>query len=159
MVRAVGWAAANWVADAAALWVALAAFGYRIGPDGLIVAYGLANVTAAIPVTPGGLGVMEAVLTTALVGFGAPRGIAILGVVAWRLVNFWLPIPAGAAAYLSLRLDPRAPGPAGPQRTRELQQLVRQAGSKAEDVGRWALRHGLHLTKPATPPVRPIDGS
>ena len=108
MSRAVGWAAANWIADAAALWVSLAAFGHPIGPAGLIVAYGLANVTAAVPLTPGGLGVMEAVLTTALVGFGAPRGVAILGVVTWRLVNFWLPIPVGGAAYLSLRLDGRA---------------------------------------------------
>ena len=153
LYRAVGWATANWLADAAALWVSLAAFGYRVGPDGLIVAYGLANVTAAIPVTPGGLGVMEAVLTTALVGFGAPRGIAILGVVAWRLVNFWLPIPAGAAAYLSLRLGPRA---TGGQRTEELRRLVRQAATKAEDVGRWALRHGLRITSPATPPAPPF---
>jgi uncharacterized protein (TIRG00374 family) len=124
MARAIGWATANWVLDAAALWVSLAAFGYRVGPDGLIVAYGLANVTAAIPVTPGGLGVMEAVLTTSLVGFGAPRGVAILGVVAWRLANFWLPIPAGGAAYLSLRLGPRA---SREQRSRELQRLVRTA--------------------------------
>ncbi len=132
MTRAVGWATANWVADAAALWVSLAAFGYRVGPDGLLVAYGLANVTAAIPVTPGGLGVMEAVLTTSLVGFGAPRGVAILGVVTWRLANFWLPIPAGAGAYLSLRLGPRA---SGEQRSRELQRLLREAATKAQGVG------------------------
>ncbi|HEV7535876.1 MAG TPA: lysylphosphatidylglycerol synthase domain-containing protein, partial [Acidimicrobiia bacterium] len=57
--RAAMWATANWVADLAALWLSLAAFGYHARPDSLIVAYGLANVTAAIPVTPGGLGVME----------------------------------------------------------------------------------------------------
>jgi len=109
----VGWAAANWLLDAASLWVFLAAFGHGAGrfpnPDGLIVAYGLANVLAAIPITPGGLGVVEGVLTPALVGFGMARGVAILGVLAWRLVNFWLPIPTGAAAYLSLRLGPERP--------------------------------------------------
>jgi len=148
--RAVGWAAVNWLADAAALWISLAAFGYRIGPDGLIVAYGLANVTAAIPITPGGLGVMEAVLTGALVGFGAPRGVAILGVVAWRLVNFWLPIPVGAASYLSLRLGRRA---TGSQRLGELRRSVTQTRARAEDVGRWGLRHGLRLDSRRTPPA------
>jgi uncharacterized protein (TIRG00374 family) len=137
LYRAVAWAAANWLADAAALWVALAAFGYRIGPDGLIVAYGLANVSAAVPVTPGGLGVMEAVLTTALVGFGAPRGVAILGIVAWRLVNFWLPIPAGGAAYLSLRLGPRPP--VG-QRADELQRLAELVTSPVNEGRRRDVR-------------------
>ena len=33
---------------------------------------------------------------------------ATLGVIAWRLVNFWLPIPTGAAAYVSLKVKPRA---------------------------------------------------
>lgn len=105
MRRAAGWAALNWLLDAASLWVFLAAFGFRIGPDGLLVSFGLAYVLAAIPVTPGGLGVVEAVLTTMLVAFGAPRGIALLGVVSYRLVNFWLPIPLGGLAYLSLRVD------------------------------------------------------
>lgn len=104
VLRAAAWAALNWLLDAASLWVFLAAFGYQIGPDGLLVAYGLAYVLAAIPVTPGGLGVVEAVLTSMLVAFGATRGIAVLGVVSYRFVNFWLPIPLGAAAYLSLRV-------------------------------------------------------
>ncbi|HEX4905347.1 MAG TPA: YbhN family protein [Acidimicrobiales bacterium] len=105
LLRAAGWAALNWLLDAASLWVFLTAFGHSMGPDGLLVAYGLAYVVAAIPVTPGGLGVVEAVLTSMLVAFGATRGIAVLGVVSYRLVNFWLPIPLGAAAYLSLRMD------------------------------------------------------
>jgi hypothetical protein len=104
--QAIVWATANWLLDAASLWVMVTAFGARPDPIGLLVAFGLANVVAAIPITPGGLGVMEATLTTLLVGFGTPRGTAILGVVAWRLANFWLPIPAGAFAYLSLRLGP-----------------------------------------------------
>ena len=74
-------------------------------PDGILVAYGLANVLAAIPITPGGLGVIEATLTSVLVGFGTPRGVATLGVIAYRLVNFWLPIPLGGLAYLSLQVN------------------------------------------------------
>lgn len=103
LLRAGGWAAMNWLLDAAALWVMLAAFGHRMGPEGLIVAYGIAFVLAAIPVTPGGLGVVEAVLTSMLIALGAPRDEALLAVVTYRLLNFWLPIPMGALAYLSLR--------------------------------------------------------
>jgi putative heme transporter len=139
MLRTVAWAAANWLLDAAALWVFLLAFGYRASIDGLVVAYGLANVLAAIPITPGGLGVVEAVLTTTLVGFGATRGVALLGVIAYRLVNFWLPIPFGAAAYLSLRLQPDT------RRADELRRITAQAAQEAEDVRTWADRHGVKI--------------
>ena len=101
--RAIGWAVLNWLLDAAALWVFLTAFGHLENPDGLLVAYGLANVLAAIPISPGGLGIVEGVLVPSLVGFGSARGVALLGVIAYRLVNFWLPIPVGAVSYLSLR--------------------------------------------------------
>jgi uncharacterized protein (TIRG00374 family) len=117
LARAVGWAAANWLLDAASLWVFVAAFGHRVGIDGLLVSYGLANVLAAIPITPGGLGIVEGVLTSTLVGFGTTSGVAILGVLSWRLVNFWLPIPVGGGCYLSLRWAPRRPHPAGPEAT------------------------------------------
>ncbi len=106
LARAMAWAGANWLFDAASLAVFVGAFGHWVNPDGLLVAYGLANVLAVIPLTPGGLGVVEATLTSILVGFGTARGVATLGVVAYRLINFWLPIPLGGAAYLSLQVDP-----------------------------------------------------
>jgi uncharacterized protein (TIRG00374 family) len=105
LVLAVLWATANWILDAASLYVFVGAFGHWVNPDGLLVAYGLAYVLAAIPLTPGGLGVVEATLTLSLVGFDTTRAIATLGVVAYRLVNFWLPIPVGGLAYLSLQVD------------------------------------------------------
>ena len=79
----------------------------------VLVAYGVANIAAALPLTPGGLGVVEATVSGILVGFGTPRSIAIWGVMAWRLVNFWLPIPIGGAAYLSLKVHPPADNQAG----------------------------------------------
>ncbi|CAG4922019.1 unnamed protein product, partial [Acidithrix sp. C25] len=98
--RAIVFALLNWLLDAASLWVFMAAFGYYVNPDSLLVSYGLANVLAAIPITPGGLGVIEGVLTSTLVGFGSPRAIAILGVIGYRLINFWLPIPVGGLLYI-----------------------------------------------------------
>ena len=97
------WAALNWLFDAACLWVFVAAFGTTMSPIDLWVAYGLANVLAAIPITPAGLGVVEGVLIPTIVGFGVPHGQAILAVLAYRLVNFWVPIPIGGAAYASLQ--------------------------------------------------------
>jgi uncharacterized protein (TIRG00374 family) len=105
LVWAIVWASANWLLDAGSLAVFVGAFGHWVDPDGILVAYGLANVLAAIPITPGGLGVIEATLTSVLVGFGTPRGVATLGVIAYRLVNFWLPIPLGGLAYLSLQVN------------------------------------------------------
>jgi uncharacterized protein (TIRG00374 family) len=104
LMRAGGWATGNWLFDAAALWVCVAAFGHLVDPISLLVCYGLANVLAAIPITPAGLGVVEATLTSTLVGFGTPRSAALLGVIAYRLVNFWLPIPVGGLAFLSLQV-------------------------------------------------------
>jgi hypothetical protein len=69
---------------------------------GLLVAYGLANVAAAIPITPGGLGIVEGILVPTLVAFDTGRGIAVLGVLAFRLMSFWLPIPIGFASYARL---------------------------------------------------------
>lgn len=101
--RGFQWACANWLLEAASLWVFLRAFGSSVNPINLVVAYGLAGVLAAIPITPGGLGVVEAALAPTLVGFGVPARTATIAVLCWRFVQFWLPIPFGGAAYLSLR--------------------------------------------------------
>ena len=103
LYRAIAWAAANWLLDAASLWVFIAAFHRLVSPIDLLVAYGLANILAVIPITPGGLGVVEGVLIPTLVGFGSSKAVATLGVLGYRLVNFWLPIPVGGGTYLSLR--------------------------------------------------------
>ena len=101
--QGVVWAALNWMLDAAALWVFLRAFEESVDPIVLIVAYGVAQVAAAIPITPGGLGVVEAALPATLVGFGVDNGAAVAGVLSWRFAQFWLPIPLGGLSYLSIR--------------------------------------------------------
>jgi uncharacterized protein (TIRG00374 family) len=103
LLKAGGWAAANWLLDCASLWVFLLAFGAHVDPVDTLVAYGLANILAVIPITPSGLGVVEITVIAILKGFGVPGGVAAAGVLSWRLVNFWLPIPFGGASYLSLR--------------------------------------------------------
>jgi hypothetical protein len=99
----------------------------------------LANVLAVIPLTPGGLGVVEATLTSILVGFGTARGVATLGVVAYRLINFWLPIPLGGAAYLSLQVDPGRPDP-------ERRDRLEVAEAKLAIPVHWSRRRISHKT-------------
>jgi len=148
--RAVGWAAANWLLDAASLWVFVGAFGHWVRFDDLIVAYGLANVMAVLPITPSGLGVVEFVLTSTLVGFGTPRDIALLGVITYRVLNFWLPIPLGGLAYLSLHAEHgvRERG------SEQLRQLAKQSLEEAEDARTWAVRHGIRTGQHGDGPGR-----
>src|ERR1700761_373429 len=103
------WASMNWILDAASLWCFIAAFGGLVNPVELFAAYGVANVAGALPVTPAGPGVGDSVTPLPPVSFGLTRNVATLGVLGWRLVNFWLPIPAGALAYASLKV-PRGAG-------------------------------------------------
>ncbi len=102
------WASLNWLLDAASLWCFVAAFGHRANPIELFAAYGIANVAGALPLTPGGLGVVDSITPLLLVGFGVNRSVATLGVLGWRVVNFWLPIPTGALAFVSLKLKPQS---------------------------------------------------
>jgi uncharacterized protein (TIRG00374 family) len=104
LIQSLSWASLNWLLDAASLWCFIAAFGGYSNPVGLFAAYGIANVLGAIPLTPGGLGIIDTVTPVLLVGFGLTRSVATLGVLGWRLVNFWLPIPTGALAYVSLKV-------------------------------------------------------
>jgi hypothetical protein len=105
LYRALMWATANWLLDAASLWVFVGAFSHFISPVDLMVAYGLANVLAAIPITPGGLGIVEFVLVSMITSFGPTADQALSAVLAYRAVNFWLPIPFGGLSYASLEFE------------------------------------------------------
>jgi hypothetical protein len=139
-VRATTWAAAYWIGLGAALWVLLVAFGWTGHPVSVAVAFGLVNVLAALPVTPRGLGVLEAVLIPMLIGFGAPAYVATLGVISWRLLSFWAPIPLGTLAYVSIRL--RQPG-VRPDRDDVADELGEVGREHREAWTEWADRHAI----------------
>ena len=104
--RVVFWAALNWLFDAAALWVFLRAFNITMAPDALIISFGIANVLAAIPITPGGLGYVDGSYIAMLTGFGASARRASLGIASYRFAQFFFPILLGGILYLSLRVGP-----------------------------------------------------
>ncbi len=159
----IGWATANWLLDAAALWVFIRAFGGVVPLDGLIVAFGLANVLSSVPITPGGLGIVEGIYIPTLVGFGLSRSQATLGVISYRVAQYWLPILLGGLAYLSLRV-----GPWSIERRDRLERLRVLAKDETEifESGlEWAERYGHRPTDPTVPvdrepagtPARPAD--
>ena len=93
----------KWVLDYLALLTALAAVGAHPRPSLVLLAYLSGAILGMVPITPGGLGFVEAGLTTMLVLAGVPAGDASLAVLAYRLVSYWLPLVAGAPATVAYR--------------------------------------------------------
>jgi uncharacterized protein (TIRG00374 family) len=89
--------------DYLALVCCLAAIGARPDPSLVLLAYVGGALLALIPVTPGGLGFVEAGLTGLLAAAGVSAQDALVSTLAYRLVSFWLPLPAGGVAYLMFR--------------------------------------------------------
>jgi uncharacterized protein (TIRG00374 family) len=94
------------VGDYVALYAAVLATGARPGPGVVLVALIAANAAGMVPLTPGGLGFVEAGTSGALVVAGLGQEQAILAVAIYRLVSCWLPVAAGAVAYAYERLRP-----------------------------------------------------
>jgi len=85
--------------DYFALLASVAAVGGHPRPSLIVVAYVSAVVLALIPITPGGLGFVEAGLTGVLTLAGIPASEAVLATLLYRLASYWLPVIAGPIAY------------------------------------------------------------
>jgi len=96
-------AVGNWLLDYFALVCALMAVGVTPRFSVVLLAYGAAAVLGMIPLTPGGLGFVEAGLIAMLVLAGVPSDQALLATLAYRVVSYWLPLPAGLAAHVLFR--------------------------------------------------------
>ena len=101
--KALLFASGNWLFDYLALLAALAAAGARPRPTLVLLAYAASMVLAMIPITPGGLGFVEAGLTGMLALAGVNAGQAALATLTYRLVSYWLPLPLGGAAIVAHR--------------------------------------------------------
>jgi putative heme transporter len=95
-------AIAYWGFDIATLWACFHAFGPPPPVAVLVMAYFVGALANALPL-PGGLGGVEAGMIGAFLAFGTHGSLAILAVLSYRLISFWLPTVPGAAAYLQLR--------------------------------------------------------
>jgi uncharacterized protein (TIRG00374 family) len=101
--------------DYLCLLAAIRATGSHPRPSLILVTYAVAGIIALIPITPGGLGLVEASLTGLLVLAGVDSGNALLSTLAYRLASYWIPLAAGPIAYgvfyLRYRQGPVTPDP------------------------------------------------
>jgi uncharacterized protein (TIRG00374 family) len=93
-------AAGRWVLDYLTLMAALYAVGSQPRASLVLLAFFAAQLLGTLPLTPGGLGFVEAGLTGTLALAGISAAAAVVATLAYRIVAFWLPIPAGGVAAL-----------------------------------------------------------
>ncbi len=109
MVRALAWAIGYWAADCGALACGYLSVHAAIPWSGLLLAYGAGQLASNLPITPGGLGVVEGSLTIALVAYGGGQASTVGAVLIYRIVSFWGFLPLGWLAYLGVKMrDARA---------------------------------------------------
>jgi uncharacterized membrane protein YbhN (UPF0104 family) len=101
-------AMANWVADLACLGFGFWAVGAGVPWRGLLLAYTAGQLAANLPITPGGLGVVEGSLTIALVAFGGGKESTVAAVLLYRIISFWAAVPMGWASWALVTWGTRA---------------------------------------------------
>jgi uncharacterized protein (TIRG00374 family) len=95
-------AVAYWGFDIAVLGVCFDAFGRVVPVAVLVMGYFLGTLGSLLPL-PGGFGGVEGGMIGAFIAFGVPASSAVVAVLAYRAISFWLPTLPGIAGYLALR--------------------------------------------------------
>jgi uncharacterized protein (TIRG00374 family) len=98
-IQAVVASVGRWAFDYLSLLAALEAVGARPQPWLVLLAFCASQMLAAIPITPGGLGFVEAGLTATLALAGVSASQAVVSTLVYRLFSYWLPMPVGAVAW------------------------------------------------------------
>jgi uncharacterized protein (TIRG00374 family) len=65
----------------------------------VLAIFSFARLLTAVPITPGGLGIVEVALITSLAAAGGERAGVAAAVLIYRALTYVLPIPLGLAAY------------------------------------------------------------
>ncbi len=99
--------------DFGTLLACVRATGVKPNPSLILLAYAVAGLLALIPITPGGLGIVEAGLSALLILAGVPGVDAVVATLAYRIISYWLPIAVGPFAYFAFRLRYGKPGQGG----------------------------------------------
>jgi uncharacterized membrane protein YbhN (UPF0104 family) len=96
---------ANWLTDAAVLATSLLALGDVVPWRSLLLVYSAATVVGSLGITPGGIGLVEGTLCVGLVSAGLPTAQAVVAVLLYRLISFWLVTAVGWFVLLCLRFE------------------------------------------------------
>ena len=95
-------APAWWGFDMLVLWAMFHAFGSPPPLTVIWMSYFVGTLGNLLPL-PGGLGGVEGGMIGAFAAFGVNLDLAVLAVLSYRAISFWLPTLPGAIAYLQLR--------------------------------------------------------
>jgi uncharacterized protein (TIRG00374 family) len=98
MLGAITW----WAFNIGVLWASFHAFGDPPPLAVLVQAFFVGMLGNLLPL-PGGIGGVDGGMIGALAAFGVDAGLAVLAVLAYRLLAFWLPTVPGMIAYFQLR--------------------------------------------------------
>jgi putative heme transporter len=101
----------NWLTDLLCLAATCRAVGLPVGIMTLAGIYLGVQIVRQVPLTPGGVGVVDTALVAGLTAAGATAVTAAAAVVIYRLISCWLLLPAGGAAALYLRRTPSGTTP------------------------------------------------
>lgn len=106
-------AVVNWGLDAVVLTMGLLTVGGPVPWRGLLLCYAAAQLLVELPVTPGGLGLVEGGLVEVLIRFHVSASQATAGTLMYRAVSYWLLLVVGWVAvgwltYRNRRTDRRA---------------------------------------------------
>jgi uncharacterized membrane protein YbhN (UPF0104 family) len=100
LARISAWAALKWTAAIASLALVFVAFGQTPRLTILLVGFGVSQLAAAIPITPGGVGFVEGGMVASFVAFGISTSLATTIVLVYRVFEVWGPVVAGVPALL-----------------------------------------------------------
>lgn len=100
-------ALAYWGFDIAVLGLSFRAFETFVPGAVLVLCYFLGTLGSLLPL-PGGIGGVEGGMIGAFVAFGVPGSRALIGVLAYRAISFWLPTLPGVGGYFALRSTVRS---------------------------------------------------
>jgi hypothetical protein len=92
----------GWGFDIGALWASFHAFGYSPPAAVLVMGYYVGTLGNTLPL-PGGIGGVEGGMIGSFLAFGVNGSLAVLAVLAYRVISYWLPTVPGVIAYVRLR--------------------------------------------------------
>ena len=99
-------AAAYWGFDISVLGLSFRAFGQVVPVAVVVMGYFIGTLGSLLPL-PGGIGGVEGGMIGAFAAFGVPGARAVIGVLAYRAISFWLPTIPGVVGYFRLRVTVR----------------------------------------------------
>lgn len=100
---AVSGAIGNSTFDLLTLYLIFMAAGYRVDAGTLLAGYGLPLLLSKFTFLPGGIGLIEGGMVAIYTGLGVPAATAVVVILTYRIISFWLPTALGFPMFVYLQ--------------------------------------------------------